>query len=315
MRLIMMSTGAFAAPTLKALLASAHEVALLVTRPPAERGRRKPPPNPSAEVARAAGLEVWAPDSVNDRAASEILGRRAADLLVVCDYGEILKPRVLAQARRGGINLHASLLPKYRGAAPIAWAIYHGEAETGDTVFQLTPGMDAGPILAQCSTPIGPEETSVELKERLAAMGAALVLQTVDNLAAGREASTAQDATQATRAPRLKKDDGVVDWNRAAWQIKNQVRGLKPWPATYTFWRRSDHEPIRLILDEVQVALGDFRAAPPGEIVDAEQRLVVAAGEGFLELLRVQVAGKRAMPAADFLRGHAISTGDALGPE
>ncbi len=326
MRLVIMSTGTFAAPMLAALAASSHEVALLVTRPPrSERGHRRPPPNPSAEAAAARGLEVWSPDSINEPEACARLGGLAADLLVVCDYGELLKPRVLEQARLGGINLHASLLPKYRGAAPINWAIYHGERETGNTVFQLTPGMDSGPILSQCRTPIGPEETAVELKERLSQLGAALVLQTVDDMEAGRTVASPQDTALASRAPRLTKNDGVVLWSRTAAEIKNQVRALQPWPTTFTFLDRAAGEPLRLILDAVKIApadqvvadVGSQRQPPPapGQIVVADSRLIVATGEGFLELARVQPAGKRSMPAADLLRGHAIRAGDRLGPQ
>ena len=316
MRVVMMSTGAFAAPTLRALLDSPHDVALLVTRPPVlGRGKRRPPPNPSAEVAAARGLRVWSPSSINDPAAAEELGRLRADLLVVCDYGEILKPHVLGRARLGGINLHASLLPKYRGAAPINWAIFHGETETGDTVFQLTPGMDSGPILAQRSTPIDPEETAVELKARLALLGAELVLLTVDELAAGRAVARPQDSALSTRAPRLTKQDGAIDWTRSAAAIKNQVRAMQPWPTAYTFWRQGEQEPLRLILERVREAEEALEPAQPGAVVEAGPRLVVACGAGFLEIEQVQPAGKRSMPAADMLRGHALQIGDVLGGE
>ncbi len=156
----------------------------------------------------------------------------ATDLLVVCDYGQILSPATLAAARCGGINLHASLLPKYRGARAIQWAVYHGEAETGATVIHMTPQLDAGPCIAQCRVAIGPDETAAELEIRLADLGARLVCETIDRLEAGRTEAIPQDAALACKAPRLKKTDGRIDWSRSAAAIKNQIRGSRPGPAT-----------------------------------------------------------------------------------
>ena len=175
-----------------------------------------------------------------------------ADLMVVCDYGQILTPATLAAARLGGINLHASLLPKYRGAAPINWAIYHGETETGVTVIQMTPKIDAGPCVAQARTPIGPEETAPELETRLAELGAGLVCQTTRR-PGGRPTrcpATGHFAL-ASKAPRLKKTDGLIDWSRPAAAIKDHVRAMEPWPQTYTFWHRQSGPPVRLILGQV----------------------------------------------------------------
>ena len=161
------------------------------------------------------------------------------DLLVVCDYGEILRPETLATARLGGINLHGSLLPKYRGAAPVQWAILRGETETGNSIIQMTPGLDAGPCLAQQRTPIDPDEDAEQLETRLAAMGAELVLRVIDELESGTAKPIAQDAGLASKAPRLKKEQGAIDWSRPAQEIKNQVRGLRPWPRAFTFWHRA----------------------------------------------------------------------------
>ncbi len=202
------------------------------------------------------GSPVHAPESVNSVAARMVLAAYRPDLLVVCDYGQILKPEALEIARFGGINLHASLLPKYRGAAPINWAIYHGETETGVTVIHMTPQLDAGPAIAQEKTAIGPEETADELEPRLADIGAPLVLQAVAALESGTAQPIPQDARQATRAPRLTKKLGQVDWSRAAGAIANQVRALRPWPKTFTFWQRQDGEPLRMILEKVRVEPG-----------------------------------------------------------
>jgi methionyl-tRNA formyltransferase len=305
-----MGTGVFAVPTFSALIESPHAVILLVTRPP--HGRR-PPPNPMRELAESRDVPVWMPETVNSPDAAQRLRELAADLLVVCDYGEILAPEVLQTTRLGGINLHASLLPKYRGAAPINWAILRGETETGNTVFRLTPGLDAGPCIGQSRLAIGPEETAVELKDRLAQDGAVLVRQAVDDLASGNVREVKQDRAQVTRAPRLQKSQGQVDWSRSAAKIKNQVRALQPWPTTYTFWHRPGHEPLRLILEQVQ-ALPDAAQAKPGTVVEAETRLVAGTGEGLLELCRVRPAGKRVMQADEFLRGHPVRAGERLGP-
>ncbi|MEX0939362.1 MAG: methionyl-tRNA formyltransferase [Pirellulales bacterium] len=310
MRLVMMGTGAFAVPTISALIESPHEVVVLVTRPP--HGRR-PPPNPMRELAASRAVPVWMPETVGAPEAAQRLRELAADLLVVCDYGEILSPEVLQTTRLGGINLHASQLPKYRGAAPINWAILRGEKETGNTVFRLTPGLDAGPTIAQSRLAIGPEETAAELKDRLAQDGAVLVRQAVDDLASGNIREVKQDRTLVTRAPRLQKSQGQVDWSRSAAEIKNQVRALQPWPTTYTFWHRPGHEPLRLILEQV-LALPDAAEAEPGTVVETERRLVVTTGEGLLELCRVRPAGKRVMQANEFLRGHPVLVGQQLGP-
>jgi methionyl-tRNA formyltransferase len=250
------------------------------------------------------------------------------DLLVVCDYGEILRPETLATARIGGINLHGSLLPKYRGAAPVQWAILRGETETGNSVIQMTAGLDAGPCLGQQRTPIDPEEDAGQLEARLAAMGALLVCRVIDELEAGTAQPVSQDAQLASKAPRLRKEHGVIDWSRSAQEIKNQVRALRPWPRAYTFWHRAGAEPVRLTVDRVTVIPSACAAsaahdrsgaqaaeAGPGAVIDTPGRLVVAAGEGAIEILELQPAGKRSMSAAEFLRGYRVPHGDLFGPE
>jgi methionyl-tRNA formyltransferase len=326
MRLIMLGTGPFAVPTLRALASSPHEVALVVTRPP--QGRR-PEPSPLQRTGEELGLEVWSPDSVNATESQSRLRSLGADLLVVCDYGEILRPETLAAARLGGINLHGSLLPKYRGAAPVQWAILRGETETGNTVIQMTPGLDAGPCRGRQRVPIDPEEDAGQLEERLAAMGAELVCRVIDELESGTARPIEQDTTQASKAPRLKKEQGAIDWSRTAHEIKNQVRALRPWPRAFTFWHRSDAEPLRLNIDRVAfnplppeegrspqaTRRGEVRNSSPGTILDTAGRLVIATGDGALEILELQPAGKRSMPAAEFLRGYPIRPGDRFSPK
>lgn len=308
MRIIALGTGPFAVPSLRAILASgAHEVLAVVARPP--RGRSGEPPAPMAAAAEELGLALWRPESVNLPESVDRLRACNADLLVVCDYGEILKPEALGAARLGGINLHGSLLPRYRGAAPVQWAVLNGDAETGAAVIQMTPGLDAGPILGEVRTPIDPDETAGELEARLSRLGAVLTVEVVDQLAAGVAHGKPQDTSLATKAPRLKKEDGLIDWSRPARAIKDQVRGLQPWPRAFTFVPQA-REPLRLVIDRAAAVEG---SGAPGEVLEAGKRLVVAAGEGALEILDVQPAGKRLMAAEEWLRGAKLQTGSLLG--
>jgi methionyl-tRNA formyltransferase len=308
MRLFMLGTGPFGVPSLRRLATSRHEVVQVVTRPP--RGRRAEMP-PLAQVAGDLGLKVCQPETVNSDEARTALRELPADLMVVCDYGEILKRETLAVTRLGGINLHGSLLPKYRGAAPVQWAILNGETETGNTVIQMTPGLDAGPALGVQRVAIHPDETAGELEARLADIGADLVLSIVDALEAGTAQPQPQDKAAASKAPRLQKDDGLIDWSRPAIAIKNQVRALDPWPRAFTHWQRSG-ELLRLIVHRVRAIDAANSSAAPGTIVEAGPRLIADAGQGAVELLSIQPAGKRAMSAGEFLRGYPLQVGDSL---
>lgn len=311
MKLVMLGTGPFAVPTLELLAASPHEVVLVVARPPRGRDAKASPLQSAGEKL---GLETWTPESVNLPESQARLTTLTADLLVVCDYGEILRPATLATTRLGGINLHGSLLPKYRGAAPVQCAVLNGDAETGNTVIQMTPGLDAGPCLAQESTPIDPDEDAAALETRLAALGAKLVLRVVDELAAGTAQPIEQNPAAASKAPRLTKEHGAIDWSLPATEIKNLVRAVQPWPRAYTFWHRSDGPWVRLNIDRVQVPSLGGVAATPGTVVHASQGLLIATGDGILEIVSLQPAGKRAMSAAEFLRGNPVALGDTFGP-
>jgi methionyl-tRNA formyltransferase len=313
MRLIMLGTGPFAVPTLRAIAASSHEVVLVVTRPP--RGRAEQA-GPMQQAAESLGLSVWSPDSANLPESQARLASLALDLLVVCDYGEILRSETLANARLGGINLHGSLLPKYRGAAPVQWAILRAETETGNSVIQMTPGLDAGPCLGQQRTPIDPDEDAATLESRLAAMGADLVRNIIEQLSNGTTKPVLQDTTQASKAPRLTKEQGMIVWTRPAQEIKNLVRAVRPWPRAYTFWHRQDAPPVRLSIDRAQTSPQSIEPnATPGTILQTDGPLLVATGNGALEVLELQPAGKRSMSASEFLRGNHIQTGDRLSPE
>jgi methionyl-tRNA formyltransferase len=313
MRLIMLGTGPFAVPTLEKLAASPHEIALVITRPPAGRNAQA---SPLERAGDSLNLEVWSPSTVNAPEAQAKITSLSPDLLVVCDYGEILRPETLATSGLGGINLHGSLLPKYRGAAPVQWAILNGDTETGNSVIQMTPGLDAGPLLAQQRTPIDPDEDAEQLETRLAAMGAEAVLQVINELESGTSRPIVQDKTMASKAPRLKKEQGAIDWSRPASETENQIRGLRPWPRAYTFLRRSGGEMLRLNIDRVAVMSATVPTGatlPPGTILDSTGQLLVAAGGGTIEVLELQPAGKRSMAAVEFLRGYRPSAGDFFG--
>ncbi len=311
LRILLLGTGPFAVPSLQSLHASQHEVVCAISRPP--RGR-KPLPAPVQLAAEELGIEVWLPETVNSDEARGKLASYDADLLVVCDYGEILKSSTLASARLGGINLHGSLLPKYRGAAPVQWAILKGDQETGNTIIQMTPGLDAGPCLAIQRIAIDPDETSAELEPRMANLGGQLTLQVVDQLAAGTATPLEQDKALATKAPRLTKEQGLIDWSQPACQIKNQVRALQPWPRAYTHWCRSNEDPLRLIVHRVSIeeSFDTPQLTSSGKIVNVDSQLLVATGDGFLRLEEIQPAGKRKMSAEDFLRGQSVQVGDQL---
>jgi len=317
MQLIMMGTGPFAVPTFRALYETRHRVVALATAPlRTHRGQPVEPISSIREVAREHGTPIVDPEDVN---APDSLARLAAcnaDLLVVCDYGQILSPATLTAARLGGVNLHASLLPKYRGAAPINWAIYHGETHTGVTVIHMTPQIDAGPSIARARVAIGPDETAAELEVRLAELGAGLVCETIDRLESGDVPALPQDPALASKAPRLKKTDGLIDWTRPATAIKNQVRAMEPWPKTYTYWHRPAGTPVRLILGPVSVFESKTQGILPGVIVEASgNRLLIAAGQGAVAPTSIQPAGKRPMPIDEFLRGHHVKPGERLGSE
>jgi methionyl-tRNA formyltransferase len=314
LRLLMMGTGDFAAPLFRALYKTPHEVVALVTQPRRTARPEEAPATPMRDIAAEHGTPILDPESVNTDESRETLRRFEPDLLIVADYGQILSAETLAVARLGGLNLHGSLLPKYRGAAPINWAIYNGDAETGVTVIHMTPRVDAGPTLGQARTPIDLEETAVELERRLAEMGAPLLVKVIEEMIAGRTAPLSQDPSQASPARRLRKTDGAVDWSRPAAAVKNQIRALEPWPRTHTFWHRPNGPSVRLILGRSTVVDEGATTAEPGTVVRAGADLVVATGGGGLQILELQPAGKRMLATAEFLRGYPVKAGERFGP-
>jgi methionyl-tRNA formyltransferase len=315
LKLVVMGTGPFAVPMLHALLRSRHDIVAVVTRPAHAPAGRRPPPNPMRAAALAAGLPILDPERINDPDAIAAVAALAPDLLVVCDYGQILAPAALAVAPFGGINLHGSLLPRHRGAAPVQWAILAGDAVTGVSVIRMTPALDAGRVIVVRETPIGADETADGLERRLADLGAGAVPEAIDLLAAaGPDAAVGrpQDATLATKAPRLTKADGIVDWAQPAARIARMRRALEPWPRTASFLREAeDRPPARVVLEEVAVGealVPGGTDAAPGTILSADASgLVVACGDGTrLVVRRLVPEGRRSMSAAEFLRGHGL---------
>ncbi|MGC4006269.1 MAG: methionyl-tRNA formyltransferase [Pirellulales bacterium] len=328
MRIILLGVGPFAVPAFRRVLDDpAHAVVGLVTKPekPA-RGKALDETNPVRALCAERGVPTITPENVDDDEPRAQLRAWNADVLLVCDYGKILARETLETARLGGLNLHGSLLPKYRGAAPIQWAMYNGETETGVTVIHMTPRLDAGPCVVQTRTPIDPDETHPELEARLAVLGSDAVAEALRMLDAGPIIAIPQDGEQASKAPRLKKTDGALDWSRKASDLRNQIRAFQPWPKSYTHWLRVGEEPVRIIVDraakhdETTAIAALHRAGlavdvPPGTVVTAYDReLLIRCGRGLLGLEIVQPAGKRAMPIEEFLRGNKIVAGDRFGP-
>ena len=318
-----MGTGPFAVPMFRALVESPHELAAVVTRPDHAPLGRKPPANPMRQAATAAGIGILDPEKVNEPAAVTMLAALRPDLFVVCDYGQILSRDLLGVPRLGGINLHGSLLPRHRGAAPVQWAIREGDAVSGVSVIHMTPALDAGNVIVACSTPVGGRETAAELEPRLADLGAGAVIDAVQRMQAAVAATGTvagigipQDAAKATRAARLSKQDGVVDWSLPAATIERLRRALEPWPRLTTFFTRGDGQRQRLVLEEVEVATHpDAAAAAAGSVLDTSAgRIVVACGGGTaVAITRVVPEGRRGMPAADYLRGSPLLPGAMLG--
>jgi methionyl-tRNA formyltransferase len=320
MRLLMMGTGTFAQPTFETLLKTSHQVAGLVTQPDRavghERGSTRLAEQGMKEIARAHALPVFQLETINTPEGVAMLQELAPDLLVVAAYGQILSRDVLAVAPQGGINVHASLLPKYRGAAPIAWAIYHGETRTGVTIIRMSIRLDAGDILAQEAIDILPDETAGELETRLGPLGARLAAETVDKIAAGPVTGTPQDKSQVIKAPKLTKENGLIDWNRPGRDVCNQIRAMAPWPTAYTFLHQEGQPPLRLIVHKAAAALLPDAHVTPGALVTADANVlrVAASGATAVDLLELQPASKRRMTAVEFLRGRRVQAGDRFGP-
>jgi methionyl-tRNA formyltransferase len=259
---------------------------------------------------------VFQPEKVNTPEVLADFRTLQPDLLVVAAYGQILSPELLGIPRHGSINVHASLLPKYRGAAPVAYAILNGDSETGVSIIQVLPQLDAGPILAVARTPIGAQETAGQLEARLARLAVDLLPGVIEQFAAGAVHPLLQTEALVTRAPKLKKQMGAIDWTASAAHIDCHIRAMQPWPNPYTFLHSAGKPPQRLLILAVRpLPDAPIQAAPGTPLGTDRQHLVVQAGTGAVEILQIQPEGKRSMTAADFLRGRQVDSADRFGPE
>jgi methionyl-tRNA formyltransferase len=305
LRVAFFGTPAFAVPTLDALLASRYPVVGVVTQPDRPRGRgQKVSDAPVKSRALASGLPVLQPAKLRDEEFLSAFRAWQPDLGVVAAYGKILSETILAVPRLGMVNVHASLLPRYRGAAPVHRAVIAGERETGVTIMRVVKALDAGPMLARAARPIGDDETSEQAEAALAALGASLLVAVLDQIAAGRAIETPQDEAAATYANRLTKEDGLVDWSRSARDIHNLVRGLYPWPHAYSYL-----EGERLILWRTAYESAGTHPRPGTILAARGDVLTVAAGDGVVHVHQVQAEGRRPVPVRDFLAGHPLRVG------
>jgi len=311
MRLVFLGTPAFAVPTLERIIDGGHEVVAVVTQPDRPRGRGgKFAAPPVKETALRHGLPVYQPERVRRPDAVEHLRGLGVDAMVVVGYGQIIPQVVIDLAPLGIINVHASLLPKYRGAAPVQWAIVNGETRTGVTTMRIDAGLDTGEMLLKAETEIAPGETAIELGGRLAEAGATLLVKTLAGLVAGSIVPEKQDDAQATYAPLLKKEDGRVNWSQPAVAVHNRIRGLQPWPGAFTTFRG---HTLHIWRSQVTgQGAGSSAAGPSGRIVTLRP-LAVAAADSVLELLEVQLEGRKRIAAADFVNGHRVNENELLG--
>ena len=311
LRMAFFGTPEFAVPTLQKLIDSRHEVVAVVSQPDRPKGRgQKEQPTPTKVTARAAGAAVLQPARIRDDGFVRVVTGLNLDLGVVAAYGKILPDDLLAIPRLGMINVHASLLPEYRGAAPVHRAVIDGRSETGITIMRVVRELDAGPMFARVTRPIGPDETSVDVEQALAKMGGDLLLEVVEQLAAGTAIEQPQDHGSATYAHKLTKAEGTIDWTLPAARIHNLVRGLQPWPLV------SAHLGDRRYLLHRTARTGERANAAPGTIVGATgDRLAFAAGDGeVLRVLQLQPEGRRVMTAREFLAGRSVAAGDQFRP-
>jgi len=317
LRAILMGTGPFAVPAFEAVAAE-HEVVLVVTRPArATKSRHGAIVHPVTAWATARGLPVEAPASINDESTVARLRSLEADLAIVCDYGQILKADALSATRLGAINLHGSLLPRHRGAAPVQWTILSGDEQTGVSVIQMTPGLDAGPVLAREQTMVRADETAGELEARLADLGPRAVLRAVEILRSWDGKSRlgeTQDPAQVTRAPRFDKTAGQLDCNQSATEAARRIRALQPWPGSFMDVPLLNRPAVRVQILRASAAPAGPDHPDPGVVLDKADKapLRIACREGVLLVHRLQPAGKRPQSAEEFARGYPFQVGGSI---
>ncbi len=306
-RIVFMGTPDFAVPALEALIET-QTVVGVVTQPdrPAGRGKQLRP-SPVKQTAAAAGIPLYQPKSLRQEAAAEPLREWQPDVIVVAAFGQILRPHVLYLPPHGNLNVHASLLPRWRGASPIQHALLAGDSETGVSLMQMDEGLDTGPVYVQEAIEITGEDTAATLHDRLAELGAQMLRQYLDDILAGRLTAVPQDDSQSTYAPMIQKEAGRIDWSLPATALDRHIRAMTPWPGAFTGWQGETLRVLRA--SPLQGKLPDGR---PGQVVTAGEKILVLCGEGGLALEEVQLAGKRAMAVTDFVRGRSDFVGSVL---
>ena len=309
-RIIFMGTPEFAVPVLDALTHTTHKIVGVYTRPdqPAGRGKQLRS-SPIKRLAEARGLPIFQPPTLRKSEFIAPLRDLAPDVIIVAAYGLILPPAVLAIPPRGCVNTHASLLPRHRGAAPIAAAILAGDTETGITLMRMDAGLDSGPILVQRALAIADDDTTGTLTPKLADLAAALLIETLPRLLAGDITPQPQDESRATYQKTIRKEEGLIEWARAAAEIERRVRAFNPWPSAYTFWNSAQLKILRA------KAAPSAARGEPGRVIEWRDEIVVTTGDGVLILREVQTAGKRAMKIEEFARGQRGFVGSSLGIE
>ncbi|MCP4420737.1 MAG: methionyl-tRNA formyltransferase [Chloroflexi bacterium] len=309
-KIVFMGTPDFAVPVLQTLIKTQNVVGV-VTQPdrPAGRGKRLRPS--SVKVAAvAANIPIYQPKSLRSEAAAQPLREWQPDVIVVAAFGQILRPHVLDLPPYGCLNIHASLLPRWRGASPIQHAILAGDAQTGVCLMQMNVGLDTGPVFTCMSTPVLPTETAASLHDRLAALGSDLLAAHLDDVLAGKLIATPQDESQSTCAPLIKKENGRLDWQQTSVALDRRIRAMTPWPGAFTTWQGK-----MLKIKVAEVANGRLPTGKPGQVILLAEGAAVLTADGALHLQEIQLAGKRATAVADFIRGHANFIGSKLGAE
>lgn len=304
MRLIFFGSSNFSIPVLEALVQN-HEVLAVITQPDRPKGRGlKVQPTPVKEWAKKRGLNVFGPEKLEGEFIKALLAFMP-EAIVVASYGKLIPKSILDLPPFGCLNVHPSLLPKLRGAAPIQWAILKGKKETGVTIFIMDEGLDSGPILLQRKTAIGEEETAPELERRLSELGASLTIEALELLKKGEIKPVPQRDEEACYAPKLSREIGLIDWSNPSKKIKDMVRGLEPWPCAYTFYKGKTLKVWKAFYKEGK--------GEPGEVIGLREGIEVACGEGVLVIKELQLEGKRKMTAEEFLRGYKLNIGEKLG--
>lgn len=312
MRMIFMGTPDFAVSIFEELLLAGHEIVLAVTQPDKPKGRGKLMQFPAVkEAALAHNIEVYQPRRVREPECVAYLRKYEPDIIIVAAFGQILSKEILEMPKFGCVNVHASLLPKYRGAAPIQWSVIHGDQTTGVTTMQMDVGVDTGDMLEKAEIPLAEDETGGSLFDKLAVLGAQLCVQTIAHIEDGTVTRTKQDEAQATHVGMITKDMGRIDWTKPAVEIERLIRGLNPWPSAFT---TLNGKQLKIWRAAVTDSMGDVNVVQAGEVAFVDKkRLVIQTGEGMLSLLEVQLEGKKRMPVEAFLRGFAVEEGKVLG--